>query len=754
MSNILTKQWLNTVFDKGDYTCLGHKFNNKTFPVDALLHENTEYVSINAMKKGTTRKIVNVTKLRTFLFESDSDIHGNPISMKEQAANMHRADFPWSTMSSSASKSIHFLLVLDDPLQDRPIYSAYFEAISSVLLKHGILVDRACNEPSRFTRAPFGINTKTELIDKHPNPEDRVQKVLKVASRRSLKEVDEWLEKNGVRVQDFIKIPTNRPINSGQTSNATVDHKFEIIQKNFMGSDQYVQGNKNAYQHKMAWLLFGAGCTKQEILTVFSEKFDKIDERDPVGSAEKASTKCDPIYISTPEEMSAYYKKVDADNSREVMKAGYDRDLPPAVKAQIQAEGPNLYLTIGTEYYKTNPVNGELIPWSKTMFEKIYGGNTLPPLNYNLKGYKPDYLSDVFPRDLAIDRKTRNMFMRPTWKPTPGNWETIKGGLQHGFGDQYELILTYCAILIAFPEAKLPAIWFIGPEDKGKSAVIAIFKYLVGTNHVDKISSAQLESDYNNYLGEKQLVIVEEAGNWKSPEKVLADLKDQITETMQIQVNPKYGKQYKTDVHVKFMFSSNDWEGIPMQGEATRFWVREINERPRNTVANYYQKIEAEMGHFVNYLVEEIVPSLRLDHDGNLDTSRGRLYFSPTDYKTDAKEFARSLARGPIADAIEEKVADFFEKFPEEEECFFDMKSIKEACNWNKKGEPNNKDIKLVMKREWNLETGNALERADSLRWLGNDEQLKPTRKSHWYYLTREQVIGETLFDMKLVNMA
>ena len=744
----LTQQWIDVVFDEGDYTCMGHKFSNQVYSVTKLGEENNEYVSINAMKKGTTRRIANVTKLRTFLFECDEDPNGNPVDMKTQIKNMQKAGLPWSTITTSASKSIHFIVVLDEPLMDRPIYTAYFQAIQAALAKNGIKIDGACKDPSRFTRAPFGINTKDQLKKLKPTDAERTQKVLKVLKRRSIEEINNWLESQGIDYTDYLKIPTNKNIGNGQVSNATVGHKFDVLAKNFMNGTKYEQGSKNLYQYKMAWLLFGAGCSKSEIETIFSQKFDKIDERDPIGSAERAATKCDPIYISTPEEMKAYYRRQEEEAARELRRMGFSRDLPPEVESEIEEEGPHLYLTIGTEYFKTNPVNGELIPWTKTMFEKIYGSANLPPLNYNLRGYKPDYLSETFPRDLAIDLKTRNMLQRPVWKVKEGDWSTIKGALKHGFGEQYKLILQYCAISIAFPEAKLPAIWFVGPEDKGKSAVIAIFKYLMGKHNTDKISNSILESDFNSFLGEKQLVVVEEAGNWKNPNEVLSRLKDWITETMEVTVNPKYGKQYKTNVHCKFMFSSNDWEGIPVQGAATRFWIREIKEKPKNVVANFYQKIEDEMGHFVHYLINNIVPQLRVAADGTLDTSAGRLYFDPSEYATDAKEFAKSLNRGPVYEGIMDAVSNFFEKFPDEDECYFDLKSLKESLNWTKKGDPTNTQIKVSVKQHFDQDTSKLLERPDSLRWAGRSEGLQPRRKSQWYCLTREFVIDGQLFEM------
>lgn len=745
--NILTKQFIDTVFDDGDWTCLGPYYENKTFPVSTLKLENSEYVSINAMTKKTTRKITNVTKLRTFLFEMDTDVNGNPISMKEQISLIKESGLPWSTMTSSASKSIHFLLVLDQPLADRPIYTAYFEAIRAALLTRGILVDKACKDPSRFTRAPFGINTKGELVKKKPDATARTQQCLRVNGRHKRTAIDAWLEKYNIRVDDYLKIPTHRPVTDGMTSSASVSWKFDVIAKNFMGDEQCVQGNINNYQHKMAWLLFGAGCTKSEIEEVFNQKFETIDHRDPIGSAEKASTKCSPIYISTEAEQKEYYKKQDAERVRATNRTSYDRDLPPEVKRELEAENINLYETIGTEYYKINPVDRTLIQWSKTMFEKLYGSAMIPPRAYNLKGYKPDYLSDEFPIDLAADRKTRNMFMRPTWQVQPGAWDTIRQALEHGFEEQYDLILQYCAIMIAFPEAKLPNLWFVGPEDKGKSAVVAIFKYLVGVKNTNKVGNAILESGFDSFLAETQLVVVEEAGNWKEPQVVIDKIKDWTTETMDITVNPKYGKQYQTPVHAKFIFTSNAYDSIPVTGQATRFWIRAVTKTPKHRVPNYYERIQKEMGHFVDYLVKSVVPTLKVNQFGELDTTN-RLYFAPSEYETETKQFVKSINKTPCYEAIMETCSRFFEKFPDETECWFNIQSMKDANDWKYKTSPNNKEIKMTMKNEFDQEQSNRLTRPDSLKWAGNSDDLRPTGFANWYMLTRDEVIGDKLFNM------
>ena len=740
----LTQGWIDTLFNSGESTCMGNRFENKTFPVSKIA-ESQEYVSINPMKKGTTRKGINVTRFSNFLFEMDT------YSIKEQAILIKNSGLPWSTFTTSASKSLHFILALEEDLGDRSLYTAYFKAIREALLKYGADVDIACKDPGRFTRGPWGINTKDELVQKKPNIHDRVQKVLGVKGRRSLKEVDEWLELNGVNPMDFVEVPTNRTDYTGTYSNADDGLKIEWVLNYFMNKQpDYEAGNYN-YQFTMACQLLRTGMSTDAIRNYFMSRWNHIHQNDPIRGAEATVKPGEQIYVPTMDERREYYKLQDEAEQLASNRQSYQREGIDLEKIDARPEDVNRYEIVGTEYFKIDSVTDNLIPWSRGIFEKFYGSRATPSRSYDKFGYKPDYLSDIFPRDLGIDGKTRNIFTRPNYRVEPGKWGTIKAALEHGFGDQYHLALQVCAILIKYPEAKLPNLWFIGPENKGKSAVVAIFKYLVGLQNTRKISCKALESDFTDFLGASQLVIVEEAGNWKSPHETMSNLKDWTTEFDTQWVNPKYGKKYESPIHCKFIFTSNDWDSAPVEGDATRIWFIEINKEPKNKVANYYQQIQKEMGSFVDFLVKHIVPTLKTEINDSgetvLDTTN-RLYFHPSEYETDLKLFVKSINKSETYDQIMDKVAEFFEKYPKEDVCYFDMKSIKEACNWKYKGDPNNKAIKVIMKKELNLEPTKQLTRADHLNWIGDSDSLKPTRHSQWFSLTRAQVIQDALFSL------
>lgn len=739
----LTREWIDTLFNSGEYTCMGHKRENKTWPVSKIA-ETHEYVSINPMKKGTTRAGRNVTRFSNFLFEMDT------FNKKEQAALITRSGMPYSTVVDSGNKSLHFILALQEDLGERALYTAYFQAINTVLRKFGADIDEGCKDPGRFTRAPYGVNTKQELVERKPNFNDRVQKVGLIKSRHSVAIVDQWLADHGVNALDHLVTPTLKK-HDGKSSNAETKLKVEWIEKHFMSRDQYTDGNKHNYQVKMAYFLLRTGLSPQEVDTVLIEKFSEISTG--IGSTTSLTPDGAPIYVPTMEERKAYYKQLDdaerlASNREIYTRAGID---PKAIGAR--PEDIERYETVGTEYFKIDSVTDNLIPWSKTMFEKLYGSHAMPPRGYDKFGYRPDYTSVVFPTNLGIDGKTRNMFTRPGYKIEPGAWDTIRGGLEHGFGDQMEQILQYCAITIAHPEAKLPALWFIGAEDKGKSAVVAIIKYLVGLNNVKKTSVKGLESDFTEFLGASQLVVVEEAGNWKQPKEVMSNLKDWITEKDTQWINPKYGKKFESPIHCKFIFTSNDWDSLPATGAATRFWVVEVNHDPKNKVTNYYEKIAAEMGHFAHYLINTIVPSLKTEQDarGNevLDTTN-RLYFHPSEYETSAKEFIKSLNKGPIWDGILNTLGEFFEKFPEEANCHFNIKSLKEACNWKWKGDPTNTEIKSALKELFNKVASARLTRPDSLNFqTGGIGESRPESHNFWFIFSREEVAELGMFSPK-----
>lgn len=112
-----------------------NQFCEKDFPGGA-------YLAINA---GQDRRLIsNVSKIRTFLIEFDE------MPLTEQIAFWRSVGLPVTAIISSAGKSLHFWMTLEQPLQLGE-YKEWFCRIS-ILLNHKN--DKQCSDPTRFSRFP------------------------------------------------------------------------------------------------------------------------------------------------------------------------------------------------------------------------------------------------------------------------------------------------------------------------------------------------------------------------------------------------------------------------------------------------------------------------------------------------------------------------------------------------------------------------------------------------------------------------
>jgi hypothetical protein len=371
------------------------------------------------------------------------------------------------------------------------------------------------------------------------------------------------------------------------------------------------------------------------------------------------------------------------------------------------------------------------------VFEKVYGKGVLPPKCYDAFSYSPDYLSPLQQvLDLGSLGQYRNYFQKPLWTPVSNDWGDIKNVLQGAFKDQFDLILKYCAISILWPKQPLPIIVYVGEEGAGKSGVIKIFQMLLGEKNCKTIKSKQFESDFEGHLQYVQLVVIEEAGNWKDPTAVAAEFKRLATERGKIWVNPKFGRQVEVPFYGKFMLTSNDISPVRLEGAATRFWVIEMGTLSTD-ITNYFGKIKEEMSAFAHHLIHVVGPTL--DHP---DTKTERMYFHPDEFWTPAKDFMKEFSKSDLYFEIEECFSEFFSKHEEETECWFDLSSLKPKL----KGEAKDKAIKAILKKEWGIDSRTEqVLKADSLRFTHEsasylfDSPITPKRKARWFCLDKSK---------------
>jgi len=164
-------------------------------------------------------------------------------------------------------------------------------------------------------------------------------------------------------------------------------------------------------------------------------------------------------------------------------------------------------------------------------------------------------------------------------------------------------------------------------------------------------------------------------------------------------------------------------------------------------IKDYYKKIEAEIGHFVHHLLNGVEIQYPSEH---------RLYFDPKDYANEAKAFLKDLAKTDLHSAIECIVSSWFEKHPDQLECYFDLKSIKNELKLYYKANGfkqdfGDKELKISMKKDFDSERSTKVTRPDSLAFLETIKGVpsdNPERKSLWWCLERSEIMGEdSIFD-------
>lgn len=251
-------KFYNTIFDPEDETCFAQDaFGTALFQVEAAkpeepIYKTLQYFSINPMH--TSRADRNVVKYRNFLVEFDD------ITIEEQFKIVASMNMPFTTATYSGNKSVHFIISLEEPLENRALYDFSAKWIYNIL---GDKVDEKNKNPSRFSRVPGGINAKT----------DKEQKLLKVRSRVKNSTLERWIE----------QFPDHMP-NTSTTAQQTVALSDEANPALLSGWTRHLlqygiyEGKRNDQWFKMGFNFIEAGFSLEEALSYVKENADCLGD--------------------------------------------------------------------------------------------------------------------------------------------------------------------------------------------------------------------------------------------------------------------------------------------------------------------------------------------------------------------------------------------------------------------------------------------------------------------------------------------
>ncbi len=290
-----------TLFDPEDKTCFGlNKYGKSLSNASAAKVENSQYrdlqyFSINAME-GEGRADVNVTKHRTFLVEFDK------IALDEQIKVVKKLDMPYSAMTFSGSKSIHFVIALEEPLQNRNVYDFSVEWLYNILAPYG--VDTQTSNPSRFSRVPGGTNEKIAYElgeDGKPRHDDDGRLVVKEVkySQQKLLEVHGRVP-NQVMEDWLLLFPDAQPVpityDQVKVLSDKADPSLLPNWTKYLLEHGINNGKRNSEVYRMGFDFIQAGFNLEEAISYFSQNAKQLGDFS-VGEAAGALTSAYKTYL-------------------------------------------------------------------------------------------------------------------------------------------------------------------------------------------------------------------------------------------------------------------------------------------------------------------------------------------------------------------------------------------------------------------------------------------------------------------------
>jgi phage/plasmid-associated DNA primase len=216
------------------------------------------------------------------------------------------------------------------------------------------------------------------------------------------------------------------------------------------------------------------------------------------------------------------------------------------------------YIRVGVDYFKVlykrdryGIERKELKRWKKEEIKQDHGQNVLRDL---------EKFDDFIIEPNNQEHHARldcfyNLYGEFSHTPKEGEWKWTKILLEHIFGEQYEIGLSYVQILYLLPKQPLPVLVLVSKERQtGKSTFIDWLMTIFGTNMVI-ISPNDLSREFNGSYSRANIIAIEETLIEKNQvvEKVKA-LSTQKT----INANLKNVNDFQIPFYGKIIMASNN----------------------------------------------------------------------------------------------------------------------------------------------------------------------------------------------------
>jgi|TARA_B110000046_G_scaffold128807_1_gene135285 hypothetical protein len=300
---------------------------------------------------------------------------------------------------------------------------------------------------------------------------------------------------------------------------------------------------------------------------------------------------------------------------------------------------------IGTKYYQQEK-EGVLHTTSIQIQRDKYGRKLSKEITYCI-GFTNEPSHNDYKS--IVDNKY-NVYKKLTHVPIKGEWPIIKSFLRHIFGRQYEMGVEYFWNLYHHPKQKLPFIGVVSEEKNTGKSTFLNFIRMVFQENVSTVSEHDFKSNFNSGFVNSLVCTSDEHAEGKNRTLIAQKLKMYITEK-QIRVEAKGRDAYTTSAYFKLVFAGNNESTLTfIEDENTRYWVIKVD--PLEKLVNDMEgKLEKEIPYFLYYLINEFVAR----------PSRGRLYFDPSEFQTEASKLIQENSKSAMQRDIEDLVQTCFD---------------------------------------------------------------------------------------------
>lgn len=253
---------------------------------------------------------------------------------------------------------------------------------------------------------------------------------------------------------------------------------------------------------------------------------------------------------------------------------------------------------------------------SETQLQHFLLEHGAPPLEsipiWNLE-YRPNDLGErVQPGDKSVNLfcPTKYMVDSGVWASTDtlsGRCPAIYSILGSAVGRNPALqdhFLNWTACVVRHRVRTLIAWLLQGVEGTGKGILVnRVLKPLLGIGNVAIKRMAELEDNFNGYVENSLLVVIDEAqvSGSKKAEMIMANLKHQITEP-EVSIRKMYTASYSAPNYCNFLFLSNMDDPVVIGATDRRFNCGEYGKTRFIPSEGFFESLEAELPSFAAYL--------------------------------------------------------------------------------------------------------------------------------------------------------